>query len=127
MTGLRHFSRYAGVENFGARERVALGVELLNARIAGWLDRLDMDAFSLLSSNACIAGQLSPEQDFDLAVPGWLGLSFAYAADVGIYAGSALREGTHPEYAALEAEWRRVIAELRAAARPGRSTSCSTS
>ncbi len=92
-------------------ERVARGAAWLDARKAGWLDRIDLAELEMASGKWCIAGQLwglFPNRPKALAA-GW-----DFGLDVASYDRSqgAIRD----EFRALTAEWRRVITERRAAA-----------
>lgn len=42
-----------------AEERVAAGAALLDTKVPGWRDRIDMDILDLDSTVCCIIGQLS--------------------------------------------------------------------
>jgi hypothetical protein len=103
-------------------ERVAAGAALLDERLPGWADKIDLTRLDLSSDCNCILGQhyqghpnpisrfgqvanslCIPDADCEL-----LGFFCARAED-GTPAGDA-------EYAALTAEWRAVIAARRGVA-----------
>lgn len=107
-------------------ERVARGVALLDERVPNWLETFDLSRFALKSGCDCVIGQLWTaagntsdwsDDQFDSAIAdGWLDLDFEAAEQHGFYAGSPREFENFGEYRELEAEWRRVITERRAAA-----------
>ncbi len=92
-------------------ERVARGAAWLDENQPEWLGLIDLGQLRLSSPCRCMLGQLYEDYFFaTFDLPG-SAQEFGFNAHVD-NAYSAKQEA---EYAALEAEWRRVIAERRAA------------
>lgn len=112
-----------------ARERVANGVELLDDWNPEWIDAVDLDRLDMRDPYACVASQVT-DQGYPSAVR-TLGLREGDGDEwgdggkpYGFHAWTELPWGSDDEshrairaseWAELEAEWRRVIAERRAA------------
>lgn len=104
-------------------ERVARGAAWLDEQMPNWWTThgIDLDRLDLSRPCKCVVGQLSPEGDFATAInEGWFDLTFAAAFDYGF---TAVRPNhfttgavANEIYRQLDAEWRRVITERRAAA-----------
>ena len=98
--------------------RVACGVALLDEKLPGWVERIDLDTLNLASPCRCILGQT-----WDLPV-GVDYTAFALHADAldidgdeevayGFNAGGEDWFEDEGEYDALTAEWKRVILARR--------------
>jgi hypothetical protein len=110
-------------------ERVARGATWLDEKLPDWWKTLDVDPgmFDMSVGCTCVIGQLYPtvedfdeddtdESAFNIAVEtAWLDLDWTIAVSHGFYAGQPFANW-EAEYAALTAEWVRVITERRAAA-----------
>jgi hypothetical protein len=87
-----------------AAERVAAGAALLDRKVPGWAERIDLAALSIASCTRCVLGQLAPDVD-----------GCGFDPDFGFDAGDLDRNerviARLGEYAALDAEWKRVIRE----------------
>lgn len=57
-----------------ARRRVQLGAELLDERVPGWWQTIDLDRLYLSSTEHCVLGQLFDEP---ITVPAWEEMGFA--------------------------------------------------
>ena len=96
--------------------RVARGAALLNEKLPGWDERIDLAGLELSSCYRCVLGQLfarspGPETGSELS-PYGLGI---WALDLR---GSGADYGFDgPDTDALNAEWRKVIEAARAAPR----------
>ncbi len=102
-------------------ECVAKGAALLDEKVPGWRERIDLDMLDTVSPYGCVLGQLFEENDslFGFRAGYWPGLralgipespvtepaAFGFAAET-----SAIRD-----YRALDDEWKRVITERRTA------------
>ena len=106
--------------------RVAQGVALLDEQLPGWVDRIDLDTLNLASPCRCILGQTwdewsDPTDEDDryfLHAHRLLGPAAGVVAEAehgfnSVHYGRLMRE----EFAALTAEWRRVILARRGGAR----------
>ncbi len=103
------------------QERVARGVALLDEKMPGWVDRIDVDTLEISSIRHCVVGQLN-QGEFARGIR-LLGLGayangaeygFAWSGFYGLSSGEeylALSSGE--EYLALTTEWKRVIGILR--------------
>jgi hypothetical protein len=115
--------------NATIRDRVARGAALLDEKRPGWDARVDLAVLDLGDCRRCVVGQLfgpeyEHEHERDWGVYGWgldmLGLNaarfeeYAHGFDIEDFGGR--------EFAALTAEWRRVIAARRLAVRPAQET-----
>jgi hypothetical protein len=103
-------------------ERVARGVALLDEKLPGWVDRIDLDRLDLGSPCRCILGQTwdgipDPESTPFAAHANELDLYGEDENDYGFNAGGEDWFADEPEYRALTAEWTRVILARRAGAR----------
>lgn len=97
-------------------ERVARGAAWLDGVLPNWwkTHSLNLDDFDMADGCKCVVGQLSPFAEFDDAIDGaWMDLSFDAAHALGFSAGPA--QSNALEYLDLQAEWRRIITERRAA------------
>lgn len=110
-------------------KRVAAGAAFLDEREPGWWERIDLDRLDMSSECRCVLGQLATDLEtsiwtaivlqFGLRRHGWDGFNQGRPSDreMGFNAGVARgRKAQDREYAALEAEWKRVITERRAGA-----------
>lgn len=102
--------------------RVARGVALLDEKLPGWIERIDLDKLDLASGCNCILGQTWSKGDddgrftaFELQADA-LGLYGEDENDYGFNAGGEDYFEDRPEYDALTAEWRRVILARRGGA-----------
>lgn len=88
--------------------RVVRGAELLDERMPGWAERIDLDSFVLSSCKRCVLGQLYG--DFEIAL-GRCDIEEApddyYGFDI-----DGRREG-RAEYKTLEQDWRLAILSRR--------------
>lgn len=97
-------------------ERVARGVSWLDDVLPEWwkTHSINLDDFDMADSCKCVIGQLSPHEFDDAIHEVWMDLTYSKAYELGFFAGPSC---THaPEYLELQAQWRRVITERRAAA-----------
>lgn len=97
-------------------DRVAAGAAWLDAERPGWVERIDLDRLDLESPCRCILGQEFGDyfeaiwnEEINTPDTAACGFTVADLAVIGRAAGDR-------EFAALTAEWRRVITERRAAA-----------
>jgi hypothetical protein len=110
-------------------ERVARGAALLDEKVPGWAERIDLAELDLSSCWRCVLGQLATSTEPDLE-DGWilgrdLGLDgfdgrygFDRYSDIeGIEDPAAMEP-----WSELTAEWRRVITERRARVLAGATT-----
>ena len=100
-------------------ERVAAGAAWLDVQMPNWwaTHGIDLDAFDMAKDCRCVVGQLSPKRSFCTATAErWLDLDCDVAQRLGFFAGHTSPRASYAEYDALQAEWRRVITERRAAA-----------
>jgi hypothetical protein len=111
-------------------ERVARGAALLDKTLADWDERIDLDQLNLASECNCILGQeftghprVDPYDSWD-RTPFAIGMNELFAneekrdlAAIGHGFDSRIGDGAETEYAALTAEWRRVILARRAGSR----------
>lgn len=102
-------------------ERVARGAAWLDQKQPGWwrTHHIDLKTLDLSRPCFCVVGQLAPEKEFGAAIDaGWFDLNFADAFHFGFTAVAPNRvtSGWDDIYRQLDAEWRRVITERRAAA-----------
>lgn len=92
--------------------RVTRGAQLLDERLPGWVDRIDLDRLNLASSCNCILGQKfgdyldGIDALFNCQNTDAINHGFDAFEDEGADAEAA-------EYEALTAEWRRVILARR--------------
>jgi hypothetical protein len=103
-------------------ERVARGAELLDGKLPGWDDRVDLAALDLESCTMCVLGQLfalaARERSPD-STGYYTGLT---ALGIGALAyGFTAAEGE--TWAELTAEWRRLITARRLARVPAGAAS----
>lgn len=86
--------------------RVARGAQLLDERLPGWVERIDLDRLNVVNACNCVLGQQF-ETD-----------GFRYGFDIGLdklFAGDRRNAARHgflvdrSEWDELTAEWRRVI------------------
>jgi hypothetical protein len=84
--------------------RVAAGAALLDRKVPGWAERIDLGTLSIASCTRCVLGQLDGAAD-----------GCGFDPDFGFDAGDLDRNerviARLSEYAALDAEWKRVITE----------------
>lgn len=99
-------------------ERVAAGAEWLDANAPGWVERIDLLRLRLLSECGCVLGQM-----FGNFSDAPLGGGDEEARDDRAHALGFLSafndtvEAEDADYAALDAEWRRLILARREASR----------
>lgn len=112
-------------------ERVAAGFALLTARAPGWWERIDVEQMNMQNGTpspcGCVVAQ-STDQPFWTAIVR-LGLAdedeierHGFYIDPDYYDGESpdgARRALAARYAALTAEWRRVITERRASSVDG--------
>ena len=115
--------------------RVAAGAAYLDEREPGWWERIDLDRLNMSAECGCVLGQLATDLEtplwsaivweFGLRRQGWEVFGLPTDFDLGFNAGSTQsKKAQYREYAALEAEWKRVITGRRAQARvPAQATS----
>ena len=105
--------------------RVARGAALLDEKLPGWADRIDLDRLDLGSPCRCILGQTWDEGRYDDDDPYFMHVRSLFGTydqqrDAGlgfnINFGAKLLREMDAEYAELTAEWRRVIEARREAA-----------
>lgn len=86
--------------------RVASGVALLDAKVPGWRDLIDITAFRFYSTTRCILGQLGKGSfRAGLALVGLDGKGqhgYFHGFDVN-------EEDGHPEWKSLNSEWLRIL------------------
>src|SRR6266536_5620391 len=93
--------------------QVARGAALLDEKIPGWAERIDLARLQMNSCHDCVIGQLFPVES-DWVTPYGRGME---ALGVWHLRGDARGHGVDGEDAdALNAEWRRVITARRLAA-----------
>lgn len=80
---------------------VKRGVELLDARLPGWRERVNPDTLDLANGCRCIVGQVLGDYDEGVAL---LGLSQPAAERYGFWASG------RQSFSALTDAWRRVLA-----------------
>lgn len=96
--------------DFNATERVKAGAALLDDSDPGWVDRINLEKFSLRSECRCILGQLDGDY--------WRGLKKRdltdyFDADGLGFAAEVNGEEESAEWDALEAAWRELILARR--------------
>jgi hypothetical protein len=103
-------------------ERIARGAALLDEKLPGWVDQIDLDRLDLGSPCRCILGQTWDGG----TIPGYsrfethanaLGLGDDEEIEHGFNASGGDYFEDAPEYRALTAEWKRVILARLAGAR----------
>jgi hypothetical protein len=94
-----------------AAEAVANGAALLDERMPGWYDSIDLDVLSVRSPEFCICGQLKHKEEDVWTV---LGKNIDEAAARGVYCLSSC-DWT---YADLDREWAKLIQARREARVP---------
>jgi len=94
--------------------RVARGAALLDERMPGWDQRINLDRLDLHSPCRCILGQIFPASSRDGGY--WDGIKELGLASWGPDPGGAEAYGftTARNFQMLTAEWRRVIGARRA-------------
>jgi hypothetical protein len=97
--------------------RVARGAALLDEKLPGWADRIDLDRLDLASPCRCVLGQLwldkplgDHEDPFDAAM-GDLDLGFSEPSRFGF---DRYGHSNDTEYMRLDAAWRELIESRRA-------------
>lgn len=106
--------------------RVAAGARFLDEREPGWWERIDLYLLDMRSQCGCVLGQLATDLNlwssvvmrFGLRRPGMHIFDPKAPTDcaLGFNARGAPGPAQDREYAALEAEWKRVITARRAGA-----------
>jgi len=102
-------------------ERVALGAALLDEKLPGWAERINLDELELASCYRCVIGQLFSRHPLPAK-----GAFSPYG--IGISALDIVDESPSwygfdgSDAASLNAEWRRVITERTARAPAGATT-----
>jgi hypothetical protein len=108
-------------------ERVAAGAAFLDEREPGWWERINLDELDLHSACRCVLGQLAT--DLGYVETGWGNIlgrfelrrwrwsyEFDGLPDTDVACGfNAGGNQAQEEYAALTAEWKRVIEARRSA------------
>lgn len=93
--------------DYNVSERVAAGVAYLDEQAPGWRDRVNLDRLRMSHCEDCILGQIYGDY--------WDAPIFreedgnGFAVTIGVDASMGL--GMSEEFAALGAEWRRVLTE----------------
>lgn len=87
--------------------RVRRGAELLDERMPGWADRIDLDKFNLASGHCCVRGQLGDDAICDETIETWV--------SHGWYVREYDTREEHRAYAELEQDWRLAILSRRQA------------
>lgn len=101
--------------------RVARGVALLDEKVPGWVNKVDVEQLNVSNGTTCVLGQLYGEYNFGRAK---LGLDEVQAAEYGFQLrfpkGNGLADlftilvaAFGDEYPALTKEWQRVIGVLK--------------
>ena len=98
--------------------RVSRGAALLDEKLPGWVERIDLAKLDLASPCRCILGQTwdgipDPESTPFAAHANELDLYDEDENDYGFNAGGVDWFEDQPEYDALTAEWKRVILARR--------------
>jgi hypothetical protein len=90
-------------------ERVAAGVAYLDEREPGWAAQIDLEVLDLSDCDRCVIGQLYP------GINDTGRIDTAYDPDLGFDAPATVTSAraTGAAFAALDAEWKRVITERR--------------
>jgi hypothetical protein len=87
-------------------------VALLDEKMPGWVDRIDVDTLRIDSLCHCVVGQLN-QGNFTLGIMR-LGLgAYANGAEYGFAWAGGYGTSHDEEYLALTTEWKRVIGILR--------------
>ncbi len=95
-------------------ERVARGAALLDEKMPGWAEHIDLDVLSLASSCRCVLGQLHPnlEAPDDAYLDGLSHLGVSTTDDSGY--GFDTSDEDDGVYERLTAAWRELIESRRA-------------
>src|SRR5258708_40306755 len=98
-------------------ERVARGAALLDEKMPGWAEHIDLDTLNLASSCRCVLGQLHPnlEAPDDAYLDGLNHLDVSTTDDSGY--GFDTSDEDDDEYERLTTTWRELIEARRAATR----------
>lgn len=102
-------------------ERVAKGAALLDEKLPGWVDRIDLDRLNVQSGCDCILGQEfsgSATEDAPGFVIGLFGLFGGELTEAMLHGFTI--GGGYDTFPALTREWRRVILARRGQADPVR-------
>ena len=96
-------------------ERVARGAALLDEKMPGWAERIDLNVLNLASSCRCVLGQLHPnlEAPDDAYLDGLSHLGVSTTDDSGY--GFDTSDEDDGVYERLTAAWRELIESRRAA------------
>lgn len=87
-------------------ERVSRGAALLDRKVPGWENRIDLDRLDISSTANCILGQLySPTTS-------WVGEGYTNLYAVGMGTDISILD-EYVDFPELKAEWKRVITERR--------------
>lgn len=120
-------------DDFDAPARVARGAALLDAKVPGWVDMIDLAALDVGDGFCCPLGQTAGADFYGNGDGSYyegkakLGLDDDDAAAMlGFFADDSSWR-VEGEYGALTAEWRRVIEARRAAVQPTGATSITRS
>lgn len=104
--------------------RVARGAALLDEKLPGWVDRINLDKLDLTCGCHCILGQ-TWDGNGDVGEEYWLHAERLFDDDSDLFVAPAdhgfnAHDGEGEEYAALAIEWRRLILARRAGAEVSR-------
>lgn len=102
--------------------QVQAGVDRLNDWIPGWLDHVDVDTLDMVSATDCVAGQVGRKllgsvwSPFSTTLRA-LNIPLHNEAEFGFDISENIRSDgdRYGAYAALHAEWTRVITDLQVA------------
>jgi hypothetical protein len=101
-----------------ARDRAKRGAELLDSKIPGWADEINLDSFDIGDESGCVLGQL--RGDFFEAVDSLFSRWWRSTARVcdlacahGFNATSVSRRGREREFSEITQAWREQIAARR--------------
>lgn len=104
-------------------ERVARGAALLDEKLPGWVERIDLDKLNLFDDERCVIGQLftydptSESEAFEVGAFDLFGLDYSFNANAPALIEHGFSDRSDVElaiFAELTAEWKRVILARRA-------------
>ena len=104
-------------------KKIAMGMALLDEKLPGWENQVDLQRLALNDCRRCVVGQLCGDDSYTAYQTFWhqlrvweIGDSLSQAREYGfaLWEGSLDDNLIPPEYTTLTAEWRDAITDRRA-------------